>query len=129
MVSRAHFLGLVLALVTGTSALGQNALGDREFLAASIEANNLEIKLGQLAERRGATPEVRASGQGRDLDREFVRILAELQANDLPPYRQEATGGGGVAALAKERPPLLQGQLETARRRDRAFGDHPVQSL
>ncbi len=62
MVSRAQLLGLALAMAAG-SAAAQNEWRDRKFLEAAIQENNLEMKLGQLAEQRGTSLELRAYGQ------------------------------------------------------------------
>jgi putative membrane protein len=65
MAKRAQLLGLAVAMAAAGSALAQNEWRDREFLEAAIQENNLEMKLGQLAEQRGTTPDIRA--YGRDL--------------------------------------------------------------
>ncbi|WP_293371890.1 DUF4142 domain-containing protein [Phenylobacterium sp.] len=151
------------------SALAQNEWRDRKFLEAAIQENNLEIKLGQLAEQRGTSLELRAYGQdladghfpdrleanrtaaqlhmfvplrgprgdrdvrarldahsARDFDREFVRFMAERQAEDLTAFREEAAGGDAIAGLARRALPILQRQLETARSLDRALNGHPA---
>jgi putative membrane protein len=63
MASRTLVIGLSVAVLATGSARAQEDVASRKFLEAAIARNNLEMKLGQLAEMRGSTPEVRAYGQ------------------------------------------------------------------
>lgn len=63
MASRTLVIGLSVAALAAGSARAQEDLASRKFLEAAIARNNLEMQLGQLAETRGSTPEVRAYGQ------------------------------------------------------------------
>lgn len=63
MASRTPILGLAMAMAACGAASAQNEWSGRVFLEAAIRENNLEVRLGQLAEQRAATPELRAYGR------------------------------------------------------------------
>jgi len=71
---------------TQTSAVAST---DRAFLTRALGVNQTEIVLGQMAVKRGATPEVRAMGEKMvqrhtDLARQ-LRELAQIDPGSAPP--------------------------------------------
>jgi putative membrane protein len=112
-------LGAAAALASSGAALAQGEAATARFIEEAIRSNIAEIKMGELAEQRGRSPEVREFAHTLIEDHtQALQKASELAKSFrvIPPTEPTAAAIRHHEALSK-----LQGEEF-----DRAFADHMV---
>lgn len=92
---------IILGCLVASEAFAKS---DKEFLSDAIKTDNAEIALGQLAEQKGSTDNVRKYGQTLVTDHQKGKDAAVALAPDLQVKPME-----GLAPDAKQEQSKLQG--------------------
>ncbi len=85
-------VALIAALVSGVVGTTAYAASDKEFLTKAMQGDNSEMKLGEMAAQRGASPGVRDFGQMLNTDHAKAKseVVPIAQAHGLQPSDEMA---------------------------------------
>ena len=109
--------GIVAAAISGSSALAENA--DQKFIKDAIQGNLAEVQMGQLAQKNGASQDVKDFGQMLVTDHGQGNVKANQVANSLkvtPPTEPNAKQKSEYDKMSK-----LNGAAF-----DKAFAQHMI---